>query len=85
MGDSPKDQTALVRAGYNALSHAYRADLADAGIQRQYAEWLSPVRDRACAGGDLRRYPQAVTERSDDRQTIGASSTSGISRVVLVW
>ena len=53
MAVSPQDQTALVRAGYNALSHAYRADLADEGIQRQYAEWLSLVRDRACAGGDV--------------------------------
>ncbi|MEO8519693.1 MAG: class I SAM-dependent methyltransferase [Dermatophilaceae bacterium] len=53
MGDSPQDQTARVRAGYNLLSRAYRADTADDATQRQYAEWLGPVLDRAPAGGDV--------------------------------
>jgi SAM-dependent methyltransferase len=40
VADSPQDQTARVRAGYNVLSRAYRADFADEATQRQYAEWL---------------------------------------------
>lgn len=53
MPDGPKDQIARVRAGYNILSRVYRADAADATTQRQYAEWLDPVRDRVPAGGDV--------------------------------
>jgi 2-polyprenyl-3-methyl-5-hydroxy-6-metoxy-1,4-benzoquinol methylase len=51
--DGPPDQTARVRAGYNALSRAYRADTADEATQREYAEWLGHVRDHAPAGGDV--------------------------------
>jgi len=51
--DGPKDQTARARTGYNVLSRAYRADTADETTQRQYAEWLSLVRDRATASGDV--------------------------------
>lgn len=53
MHDSPRDQTARVRAGYNVLSRAYRADTADDATQRQYAEWLVYVRDRVPVGGDV--------------------------------
>ena len=53
MGERPQDQTARVRAGYNVLSRAYRADTADEATQRQHAEWLGLVRDRAPAGGDV--------------------------------
>ena len=53
MPEGPKDQIARVRAGYNILSRVYRADAADATTQRQYAEWLDPVRDRVPAGGDV--------------------------------
>jgi len=53
VSESPQDQVAKVRAGYNALSRAYRGDSADDGTQRQYAEWLAQVSDRAPAGGDV--------------------------------
>jgi hypothetical protein len=53
VADSPQDQAARVRAGDNAISLAYRADTADEATQRQYAEWLGRVRDRAPAGGDV--------------------------------
>ena len=53
MADSPRDQTARVRAGYNVLSRAYRADTADEATQRQYAEWLGHVRDRVPVRGDV--------------------------------
>jgi SAM-dependent methyltransferase len=49
----PEDQTSLVRAGYNILSRVYRADTADEATQRQYAQWLGNVRDRAPSGGDV--------------------------------
>jgi SAM-dependent methyltransferase len=51
--DGPPDQPARVRAGYNILSRAYRADIADDATQRQYAGWLGLVRDRAPSGGDV--------------------------------
>jgi 2-polyprenyl-3-methyl-5-hydroxy-6-metoxy-1,4-benzoquinol methylase len=51
--DSPQDQTARVRAGYNVLSRAYRADTADEATQRQYAEWLGYALDRVPVGGDV--------------------------------
>ena len=53
MGDSPPDQIARVRAGYNVSSRVYRADTADEATQRQYAEWLGLVRDRVPAGGEV--------------------------------
>lgn len=53
MADGPQDQIARVRAGYDAASRAYRADVADEATQRQYAEWLGHVRDRAPAGGHV--------------------------------
>ncbi|MEO6143361.1 MAG: class I SAM-dependent methyltransferase [Dermatophilaceae bacterium] len=53
MGDDSQDQAARVRASYNVLSRAYRADHADEATQRQYAGWLGLVRDRAPAGGDV--------------------------------
>ncbi len=53
MDDSPQDQTARVRAGYNVLSRAYRADTADEATQRQYAEWLGYSLDRVPVGGDV--------------------------------
>lgn len=53
MADSPRDQTARVRAGYNVLSRAYRADTADEATQRQYAGWLDYVRGRVPAGGEV--------------------------------
>lgn len=53
MTDSPQDQTARVRAGYNLSSRVYRADTADEATQRQYAEWLGLVRDRVPSGGDV--------------------------------
>lgn len=53
MADGPQDQIARVRAGYDAVSRAYRADVADEATQRQYVEWLGHVRDRAPAGGDV--------------------------------
>ena len=53
VGDGPQDQTSRVRAGYNILSRAYRADTADEATQRQYVEWLGVVRERAPAGGDV--------------------------------
>jgi len=46
-------QSALVRAGCNVLSRAYRADIADDATQGQYAEWLGNVRDRAPACADV--------------------------------
>jgi len=53
VGDGPQDQTSRVRAGYNILSRAYRADTADEATQQQYVEWLGLVRDRTPAGGDV--------------------------------
>jgi 2-polyprenyl-3-methyl-5-hydroxy-6-metoxy-1,4-benzoquinol methylase len=53
VGDSPPDQIARVRAGYNVSSRVYRADTADEATQRQYAEWLGLVRDRVPAGGEV--------------------------------
>jgi 2-polyprenyl-3-methyl-5-hydroxy-6-metoxy-1,4-benzoquinol methylase len=53
VADSPQDQTERVRAGYNVLSRAYRADKADEATQRQYAEWLGYVSDRVPVGGDV--------------------------------
>jgi 2-polyprenyl-3-methyl-5-hydroxy-6-metoxy-1,4-benzoquinol methylase len=53
VGQDTQDQTARVRAAYNVLSRAYRADTADEATQRQYAGWLSLVRDRAPSGGDV--------------------------------
>ena len=53
MDERPRDQTARVRAGYNIVSRAYRGDTPDEATQRQYAEWLGDVRDRAPAGSDL--------------------------------
>jgi SAM-dependent methyltransferase len=53
VGDSRPDQTARVRAGYNVASRAYRADTADEATQRQYAEWLGEVRNRAPSGGEV--------------------------------
>jgi len=53
VADGPQDQVARVRAGYDAVSRAYRADVADEATQRQYAEWLGHVRDRAPAGGHV--------------------------------
>ena len=52
MGEG-QGQSALVRAGYNVLSRAYRADIADDATQGQYAEWLGNVRDRAPACADV--------------------------------
>jgi 2-polyprenyl-3-methyl-5-hydroxy-6-metoxy-1,4-benzoquinol methylase len=53
VGEYPRAQRDRVRAGYNALSRTYRGDTADKATQRRYAEWLSLVRDRAPAGGDV--------------------------------
>jgi len=53
MAESPPDQVARVRAGYNLVSRAYRADTADETTQRRYAGWLGEVRDRIPAGGDV--------------------------------
>jgi SAM-dependent methyltransferase len=53
VGDTSRDQSALVRAGYNVVSRAYRSDTADSATQRQYAGWLGHVGDRAPAGGDV--------------------------------
>ncbi len=53
MTDGPQDQIARVRAGYDAVSRAYRADVADEATRRQYVEWLGRVRDRAPADGDV--------------------------------
>lgn len=53
VGEDSQDQAARVRASYNVLSRAYRADHADEATQRQYAGWLDLVRDRAPAGGDV--------------------------------
>lgn len=53
VADSPADQTARVRVGYNVLSRAYRGDTADEATQRQYDDWLGQVRDRAPSGGDV--------------------------------
>ena len=53
MDAGPQDQAARVRAGYNLSSRVYRGDPADEATQRQYAEWLGLVRDRAPAGGDV--------------------------------
>ncbi len=53
MVDESQDQATRVRAGYNVLSRAYRADNADEATQRQYAGWLGLFRDRAPAGGHV--------------------------------
>lgn len=47
------DQVARVREGYNALSHAYRSDIADDETQTRYAGWLAWVRDHTPAGGHV--------------------------------
>ncbi|KNX39022.1 class I SAM-dependent methyltransferase [Luteipulveratus halotolerans] len=47
----PTDQVARVREGYNALSRAYRGDIADDETQTRYAGWLAWVRDHTPAGG----------------------------------
>ncbi|AKU18435.1 class I SAM-dependent methyltransferase [Luteipulveratus mongoliensis] len=49
----PHEQVERIRAGYNALSRAYRGDVADGPTQSQYAGWLGWVRDHTPEGGHV--------------------------------
>lgn len=49
----PADQVERVRAGYNALSRAYRGDVADGPTASQYGAWLAWVRDHTAPGGHV--------------------------------